>query len=81
MSKELKIKLKEDILFKVDEICSQFYEETSEKLTFEDFLELSIETLAEEVDNFGTGRMFIRKQLWKKNTVYLSGRSRIIGSQ
>ncbi len=66
---------------KIEKICKQFIKETGEELTEEDCIKLSVEALYEEVDNYGIGRMFLRKHLWEKNVVYVSGRDGIIGSQ
>ncbi len=77
----MNIKLKENMKTKVEKIRTQFQKETGDDISFEDCIKLSVEALYEEVDNYGIGRMFLRKHLWEKNVVYLSGRDGIIGSQ
>ncbi len=75
------IELNKNTKIKIEKICSQFQKETDVELTPEDCIKLSMEALSEEIDNFGIGRMFLRKHLWEKNVVYLSGKDGIIGSQ
>ncbi len=77
----MKINLNKNTKIKIEKICSQFQKETDVELTPEDCIKLSMEALSEEIDNFGIGRMFLRKHLWEKSVVYLSGRDGIIGSQ
>ncbi len=77
----MNIKLKENTQEKIEKIRHQLLNETGEELTLEDCMKLSVEALHEEVDNYGIGRMFLRKHLWEKNVVYVSGKDGIIGSQ
>ncbi len=77
----MKINLNENTEKKIEKICSQFQKETEIELTPEDCIKLSVEALWEEMDNFGIGRMFLRKHLWEKSAVFVSGRDKVIGSQ
>ncbi len=77
----MNIKLNENTKTKANKICTQFQKETGEDISVEDCIKLSMEVLSEEIDNFGIGRMFLRKYLWEKNVVFLNGSNKIIGSQ
>ncbi len=79
--RSINIKLESNDSYKIEKICKQFELETNEKLTTDECLKLSLEVLNEEVENIGIGRLFLRKYLWKKDVLFLSGRGGVIGSQ
>lgn len=76
----MNINIEKDTESKINNICLLFSKETGEKLSPEDCVKLSVETLKEEVENYGAGRMFLRTSLWKKGSIYLNGKDGIIES-
>ena len=79
--KKTTVTLEEVSCYKINKIIKMFTQETEEDLSREDCVKLSTESLYEEMENQGIGRMFLRTQLWKKGAAYFSLGDGIIESR